>query len=90
LNPTHILSVGDNDPSLLNFEEPCKVPLLPRLIPAEKAFDHSAHGLEIEVAGEDEIFTARRSKRNLHYSMPLWDFALFENGQARSMSEIAI
>jgi hypothetical protein len=41
-------------------------------------------------AGEDEIFTARRSKRNLHYSMPLWDFALFENGQARSMSEMAI
>jgi hypothetical protein len=22
--------------------------------------------------------------------MPLWDFALFENGQARSMSEIGI
>jgi len=22
--------------------------------------------------------------------MPLWDFALFENGQARSMSEIEI
>jgi hypothetical protein len=22
--------------------------------------------------------------------MPLWDFALFENGQARSMSEMAI
>jgi hypothetical protein len=69
LNPTHILFVGDDDPDFLNFEEPSEVPLLPRLIPAEKAFDHYTHGLEIEVAGEDEVFTARCSKRNLHYSL---------------------
>jgi hypothetical protein len=31
---------GDDDSDFLNFEEPSKVPLLPRLIPAEKAFDH--------------------------------------------------
>lgn len=71
MNPTHILSVGVDDPDFLNLEKPSKVPLHARLIPAEKAFDHSTHGLEIEVAGEDEVFTARCSKRNLHYSLPL-------------------
>jgi hypothetical protein len=81
LNSTHILSVGDDDPDFLNVEEPSKVPLLPRLTPAEKAFDHSTHGLEIEVAGEDEVFTAHCSKRNLHYSLPLWDFALLKSGR---------
>jgi hypothetical protein len=87
---THILSVGDDDPDFLLFEEPSKVPLLPRLIPAEKVFDHSTHGLEIEVAGEDKVFAARCSKCNLHYSVSLWDFALFEKWQARSLSAIAI
>ena len=72
-----LTGVADDDPDFLNFEEHGKVPLLPRLIPAEKAFDYSTRGLEIEVAGEDEVFTARCSKRNLHYSMPLWDFCTF-------------
>jgi len=81
LNPTHILVVGGYDPDFVNFEEPSKVPLLPRLILAEKAFNHSKHGLEIEVAGEDGVFTARCSKRNLQYSLPLWDFALLESAE---------
>jgi hypothetical protein len=54
-----------------------QIPLLPRLIPAEKAFD----GVEIEVAGEDGIFTARCSKRNLHDSLPLWDFVLLKSAE---------
>ena len=65
LNPTHILSIGDDDADFLNFEESSKAPLLPRLIPAEESLDDSTHSLEIEVAGEDEVFTARCSKRNL-------------------------
>ena len=60
----------DDGPDFPNFEDPSKVPLLPRPIPAEKAFDHSTHGLEIEIAGEGEVFTARCSNRNLHYLLP--------------------
>jgi hypothetical protein len=90
LNPTHILVVGGYDPDFVNFEEPSKVPLLARLIPAEKAFDHSTHRLEIEVAGEDGVFTARCSKRNLHYSLPPLGFCTFEKWQARPLSVIEI
>jgi hypothetical protein len=71
LNPTDTLFVGGDDPDLVKFEEPGKVVLLSRLIPAEKAFDHPTHGLEIEVAGEDEVFTARCSKSNLRFAAPL-------------------
>jgi hypothetical protein len=78
LNPTHILFVRGDDPDLVKFEEASKVSFLSRLIPAEKAFDHSTHGFEIEVAGEDEVFTAGCSKRNLHRSLPLWDCAPFQ------------
>jgi hypothetical protein len=45
--------------------------------PSRKAFD----GVEIEVAGEDGIFTARCSKRNLHDSLPLWDFVLLKSAE---------
>jgi hypothetical protein len=78
LNPTHILFVRGDDPDLVKFEEASKVSFLSRLIPAEKAFHHSTHGFEIEVAGEDEVFTARCSKRNLHRTLPLWDCAPFQ------------
>jgi len=78
LNPTHRLFVRRDDPDLVKFEEVSKVSFLSRLIPAEKAFDHPTHGLEIEVAGEDEVFTAGCSKRNLHCSLALWDCAPFQ------------